>query len=418
MRIIVLGGDGYCGWATALYLSAKGHSVAIVDNFIRRQWDHELGAQTLTPIQPLSDRLRTWASLTGKTIELFIGDITDYEFLLATVKKSQPEAIIHFAEQRSAPYSMIDRKHAVFTQVNNVVGTLNVLFAIREVQPDCHLIKLGTMGEYGTPNIDIEEGYITIEHNGRRDVLPYPKQPGSFYHLSKVHDSHNMMFACKIWGVRATDLNQGVVYGTMTDETGMDEGLINRLDYDEVFGTVLNRFCVQAAIGQPLTVYGKGGQTRGFLDIRDTVRCVELACLNPAAGGECRVYNQFTEQFSVLDLALKVQEAGKDLGMKVEIDHIPDPRVEAEHHYYNAKHSKLIDLGLQPRLLSESLLDSIMNIAVKYRDRVDPTMMLPQVNWREPHNERRLHTAIAAGMSASAAHAGESRALPGKEKKG
>ena len=418
MRIIVLGGDGYCGWATALYLSAKGHSVAIVDNFIRRQWDHELGAQTLTPIQPLSDRLRTWASLTGKTIELFIGDITDYEFLLATVKKSQPEAIIHFAEQRSAPYSMIDRKHAVFTQVNNVVGTLNVLFAIREVQPDCHLIKLGTMGEYGTPNIDIEEGYITIEHNGRRDVLPYPKQPGSFYHLSKVHDSHNMMFACKIWGVRATDLNQGVVYGTMTDETGMDEGLINRLDYDEVFGTVLNRFCVQAAIGQPLTVYGKGGQTRGFLDIRDTVRCVELACLNPAARGECRVYNQFTEQFSVLDLALKVQEAGKDLGMKVEIDHIPDPRVEAEHHYYNAKHSKLIDLGLQPRLLSESLLDSIMNIAVKYRDRVDPTMMLPQVNWREPHNERRLHTAIAAGMSASAAHAGESRALPGKEKKG
>lgn len=417
MKIIVLGGDGYCGWATALYLSAKGHTVAIVDNFIRRQWDHELGAQTLTPIQPLSDRLRTWAGLTGKTIDLFIGDITDHEFLLATVKQFQPEAIIHFAEQRSAPYSMIDRKHAVFTQVNNVVGTLNVLFAIREVQPDCHLIKLGTMGEYGTPNIDIEEGYITIEHNGRRDVLPYPKQPGSFYHLSKVHDSHNMMFACKIWGVRATDLNQGVVYGTMTDEAGMDEALINRLDYDEVFGTVLNRFCVQAAIGQPLTVYGKGGQTRGFLDIRDTVRCVELACLNPAARGECRVYNQFTEQFSVLDLALKVQEAGKDLGMKVEIDHIPDPRVEAEHHYYNAKHSKLIDLGLQPHLLSESLLDSIMNIAIKYRDRVDPTMMLPQVNWREPHNERRLHTNIAAGMSASAAHAGESRVAPGKEKK-
>ncbi len=418
MKIIVLGGDGYCGWATALYLSAKGHTVAIVDNFIRRQWDHELGAQTLTPIQPLSDRLRIWAGLTGKTIDLFVGDITDHEFLLATVKQFQPESIIHFAEQRSAPYSMIDRKHAVFTQVNNVVGTLNVLFAIREVQPDCHLIKLGTMGEYGTPNIDIEEGYITIEHNGRRDLLPYPKQPGSFYHLSKVHDSHNMMFACKIWGVRATDLNQGVVYGTMTDETGMDEALINRLDYDEVFGTVLNRFCVQAAIGQPLTVYGKGGQTRGFLDIRDTVRCVELACLNPAAKGECRVYNQFTEQFSVLDLALKVQEAGKDLGMKVEIDHIPDPRVEAEHHYYNAKHSKLIDLGLQPHLLSESLLDSIMNIALKHRDRVDPTMMLPQVNWREPHNERRLHTTLAAGMSASAAHAGDSRVAPSKEKKG
>jgi UDP-sulfoquinovose synthase len=404
MKIMVLGGDGYCGWATALYLSAKGHSVAIVDNFVRRQWDHELGAQTLTPILPLSDRLRTWTRLTGRAIELFVGDVMDYDFLLPTVRQFEPETIIHFAEQRSAPYSMIDRKHAVFTQVNNVVGTLNVLFAIREVQPDCHLIKLGTMGEYGTPNIDIEEGYINIEHNGRRDLLPFPKQPGSFYHLSKVHDSHNMMFTCKIWGLRATDLNQGVVYGTMTDEVGLDEALINRLDYDEVFGTVLNRFCVQAAIGQPLTVYGKGGQTRGFLDIRDTVRCVELACLNPAARGECRVYNQFTEQFSVLDIARKVQEAGKDLGMKVEIDHLPDPRVEAEQHYYNAKHSKLLDLGLQPHYLSESLLDSLMNIALKYRDRVDPTIMLPQVNWREPRNDRRHQTSLPAGISVGAAH--------------
>ena len=404
MKIMVLGGDGYCGWATALYLSAKGHSVAIVDNFVRRQWDHEVGAQTLTPILPLSDRLRTWTRLTGRTIDLFVGDVMDYDFLLPTVRQFEPETIIHFAEQRSAPYSMIDRKHAVFTQVNNVVGTLNVLFAIREVQPNCHLIKLGTMGEYGTPNIDIEEGYINIEHNGRRDLLPFPKQPGSFYHLSKVHDSHNMMFTCKIWGLRATDLNQGVVYGTMTDEVGLDEALINRLDYDEVFGTVLNRFCVQAAIGQPLTVYGKGGQTRGFLDIRDTVRCVELACLNPAARGECRVYNQFTEQFSVLDIARKVQEAGKDLGMKVEIDHLPDPRVEAEQHYYNAKHSKLLDLGLQPHYLSESLLDSLMNIALKYRDRVDPTIMLPQVNWREPRNDRRQQTSLAAGISVGAAH--------------
>jgi UDP-sulfoquinovose synthase len=404
MKIMVLGGDGYCGWATALYLSAKGHAVAIVDNFVRRQWDHELGAQTLTPILPLSDRLRTWTRLTGRTIDLFVGDVMDYDFLFSTVKQFEPETIIHFAEQRSAPYSMIDRKHAVFTQTNNVIGTLNVLFAIREVQPDCHLIKLGTMGEYGTPNIDIEEGYIQIEHNGRRDLLPFPKQPGSFYHLSKVHDSHNMMFTCKIWGLRATDLNQGVVYGTMTDEVGLDEALINRLDYDEVFGTVLNRFCVQAAIGQPLTVYGKGGQTRGFLDIRDTVRCIELACLNPASTGECRVYNQFTEQFSVLDIALKVREAGKDLGMKVEIDHIPDPRVEAEQHYYNAKHSKLLDLGLQPHYLSESLLDSLMNIALRYRDRVDSTIMLPQVNWREPRNDRRLQTSIAAGISVSAAH--------------
>jgi UDP-sulfoquinovose synthase len=390
MKIMVLGGDGYCGWATALYLSRKGHSVSIVDNFVRRQWDHELGAQTLTPIRPLAERVRTWHELTGKTIECAVGDVTDYAFLSSIVEEFEPEAVIHFAEQRSAPYSMIDRQHAVFTQVNNVVGTLNLLFALREFQPDCHLIKLGTMGEYGTPNIDIEEGYITIEHNGRKDTLPFPKQPGSFYHLSKVHDSHNMMFACKIWGLRATDLNQGVVYGTLTEEVALDEALINRFDYDEVFGTVLNRFCAQAAIGHPLTVYGKGGQTRGFLDIRDTVRCVEIACLNPAGRGECRVYNQFTEQFSVLQLAQLTATAAKELGLKVEIDHLPDPRVEAEEHYYNARHSKLVDLGLEPHLLSNALLDSLLNVALKYRERIDAGLMLPRVSWRSTRNDRRV----------------------------
>ena len=389
MKICVLGGDGYCGWATALYLSGKGHTVAVVDSFVRRQWDFELGAQSLTPIQPLTDRLRVWQELTGKSIEIFIGDVNDYEFLSGVIESFQPEAVVHFAEQRSAPYSMIDRKHAVYTQVNNVVGTLNLLFALQELRPDCHLVKLGTMGEYGTPNIDIEEGYIRIEHNGRSDLLPYPKQPGSFYHLSKVHDSHNMMFACKIWGLRATDLNQGVVYGTVTDEVVLDEVLINRFDYDEVFGTVLNRFCVQAAVGYPLTVYGKGGQTRGYLDLRDTVRCVELACLTPAKPGECRVFNQFTEQFKVMELARMVQVAGKKMGLTVEIDHLAAPRVEAEEHYYNAKHSKLIDLGLQPHLLSESLLDSLMNIAVKYRDRIDDSLFPPQVDWRNPRNNRK-----------------------------
>ncbi len=388
MNIAVFGGDGYCGWATALYLSAQGHSVAIIDNFARRQWDHELGVQTLTPIQPLSERLKVWQELTGNAIDVFVGDVTDYDFVSSVIDRFEPDAAVHFAEQRAAPYSMIDRKHAVFTQVNNVVGTLNLLFAIRELRPDCHLIKLGTMGEYGTPNIDIEEGYITIEHNGRSDVLPYPKQPGSFYHLSKVHDSHNIMFACKIWGLRATDLNQGVVYGTMTDEVELHEALINRFDYDEVFGTVLNRFCAQAAIGHPLTVYGRGGQTRGFLDIRDTVRCIELACATPAAPGECRVFNQFTEQFSVLELARVVRMAARRLNLTVEIEHVPDPRVESEEHYYNAKHSKLIDLGLRPHLLSDSLLDSLMNIAVRYRSRIDPSMFLPQVNWRNSCNDR------------------------------
>src|SRR5713101_1950801 len=416
MRIAVLGGDGYCGWATALYLATKGHSVAIVDNFVRRQWDYELGAQTLTPIRPLSERLAIWNQLTGIPVELFVGDVSDYEFLSSMIKSFEPEVVVHFAEQRSAPYSMIDRKHAVYTQTNNVVGTLNLLFAIHELQPDCHIVKLGTMGEYGTPNIDIEEGFITIEHNGRKDTVPFPKQPGSFYHLSKVHDSHNIMFTCKAWGIRATDLNQGVVYGTTTAETALDEALINRFDYDDVFGTVLNRFCVQAAIGQPLTVYGKGGQTRGFLDIRDTVRCIELACHNPAARGECRVYNQFTEQFCVLDLAHMVEAAAKKMGITAEIDHIPDPRVEAEQHYYNAKHSKLIDLGLQPHHLSDSLLDSLMNIALKYRDRVDASLMLPQVNWREPKNDRRMQMSMPTKSPASDSRVGHSQSTAVKAK--
>ncbi len=401
MKICVLGGDGYCGWATALHLSQKGHSVAVVDNFARRQWDFELGVQTLTPIQPLADRLRVWSELSGKAIESFPGDISDYEFLADVIENFEPQAVVHFAEQRSAPYSMIDRKHAVFTQVNNVVGTLNLLFALRELRPECHLVKLGTMGEYGTPNIDIEEGYIRIEHNGRSDVMPYPKQPGSFYHLSKVHDSHNIMFACKIWGLRATDLNQGVVYGTVTDEVVQDEVLINRFDYDDVFGTVLNRFCVQAAAGHPLTVYGKGGQTRGFLDIRDTVRCIELACLNPAQPGECRVFNQFTEQFSVLELAEMVRAAAKKLGLLVDIEHLPGPRVESEEHYYNAKHSKLIDLGLEPHYLSDSLLDSLMNIAIRYQDRIDASLFRPQVQWRNARNARARGPVAASGVAAT-----------------
>ncbi|MEH1853250.1 MAG: NAD-dependent epimerase/dehydratase family protein [Nostoc sp.] len=381
MKVLVIGGDGYCGWATALYLSNRGYEVGILDSLVRRHWDNEIGVETLTPIALIQQRLQRWQDLTGKSIDLFIGDITNYEFLHKTLQQFQPNALVHFGEQRSAPFSMIDREHAVLTQVNNVVGTLNLLYAMREDFPDCHLVKLGTMGEYGTPNIDIEEGYITIEHNGRKDTLPYPKQPGSMYHLSKVHDSHNIHFACRIWGLRATDLNQGVVYGVLTEETGIDELLINRLDYDGVFGTALNRFCIQAAIGHPLTVYGKGGQTRGFLDIRDTVRCVELAIANPAEAGEFRVFNQFTEQFSVGELALMVKKAGNAIGLNVEINHLDNPRVEKEEHYFNAKNTKLLDLGLQPHLLSDSLLDSLLNFAIKYQERVDHKQILPKVSW-------------------------------------
>ncbi|MGB3512802.1 MAG: NAD-dependent epimerase/dehydratase family protein [Microcoleaceae cyanobacterium] len=387
MKVLVIGGDGYCGWATALYLSNQGYEVGILDSMVRRHWDMQLQVETLTPIAPIQQRIQRWKDLTGKTIDLYIGDITNYEFLSKTLRQFEPESIVHFGEQRSAPFSMIDREHAVMTQVNNVVGTLNILYAMREDFPDCHLVKLGTMGEYGTPNIDIEEGYITIEHNGRKDTLPYPKQPGSFYHLSKVHDSHNIHFACKIWGLRATDLNQGIVYGValtglLNDEIVKDELLINRLDYDGVFGTALNRFCIQAAIGHPLTVYGKGGQTRGLLDIRDTVRCMEIAIANPAEAGKFRVFNQFTEMFSVEDLATMVKKAGTAMGLDVDIDHLDNPRVELEQHYFNAKNTNLLDLGLQPHKLSDSLLDSLLNFAIKYKERVDKNHILPKVSWR------------------------------------
>ncbi len=382
MKVLVIGGDGYCGWATALHLSNRGYDVAILDSLARRHWDDKLGVGTLTPIAPIQKRIQRWYELTGKKIELFIGDITNYDFLIKSFRKFEPESIVHFGEQRSAPYSMIDREHSVFTQVNNVVGTFIFLYAFGDEFPDSLLVKLGTMGEYGTPNIDIEEGYIEIEHNGRKDVLPYPKQPGSFYHLSKVHDSHNIHFACQIWGIPATDLNQGVVYGVLTEETGMDELLINRLDYDGVFGTALNRFCIQAATGHPLTVYGKGGQTRAFLDIRDTVRCMELAITNPANEGEFRVFNQFTELFSINDLAHMVQKAGDTIGLKIAVDNIENPRVELEEHYFNAKNTNLLDLGLQPHYLSDSLLDSLLNFATKYKDRVDAQQILPTVSWR------------------------------------
>lgn len=385
-RVIVMGGDGYCGWPTALWLSDRGMDIRIVDNFSRRRWDYELGIGSLTPIASPNERVRAWKEVSGKEITLANGDLLDYEFLSEVMQDFQPDAVVHFAEQRSAPYSMIDRRHAVFTQYNNVIGTLNVLFAIQEFAPDCHLVKLGTMGEYGTPNIDIEEGFIEIEHNGRRDILPFPKQPGSFYHLSKVHDSHNIAFTCKIWGLSATDLNQGVVYGTVTDQTLLDPRLINRLDYDDIFGTALNRFCVQAAIDHPLTVYGKGGQIRGYIDIRDTVRCVELAIASPPNKGEFRVFNQFTEQFSVSELAGKIKKQARTFGIDAVIENIANPRVELEDHYYNAKNTKLLDLGLEPHALSDSLLDSILNIALEYKDQVDPAIIKPRVNWRSTHN--------------------------------
>jgi UDP-sulfoquinovose synthase len=381
MKIIVAGGDGFCGWPTALYLSKQGHDVTILDSVIRRKWDDELRSNSLTPITTLEERVQRWQELTGKKIAIYIGDVNHYDFLREVMIQTKPDAFVHFAEQRSAPYSMIDREHAIFTQTNNVVGTLNVIYAIKEIVPKCHLIKLGTMGEYGTPNIDIEEGFIRIEHKGREDVLPYPKQPGSMYHLSKVHDSHNLMFASKTWGLRVTDLNQGIVYGLHTKETMADPKLMNRLDYDAVFGTALNRFLIQAAIGHDLTVYGSGGQTRGFLNIMDTVRCIEIAAEQPADNGEFRVFNQFTEEFSVLDLAEKVQRVAKEEGAETNIANVDNPRVEKEQHYFRASNTKLIDLGLKPNLLTDDVLRNIFRNAVNFKHRVIKENVLPKTTW-------------------------------------
>jgi UDP-sulfoquinovose synthase len=378
VRVLVLGGDGYLGWPTALHLSRAGYEVGVADNFARRGYDLEMGVDSLVPIASLHRRVDRWAEVSGNQLDVFIGDLTEEEFVYDMVGRFRPDAIVHFAEQRSAPYSMVDRKHAVYTQVNNVVGTLNLLYAIADVDPSIHLVKLGTMGEYGTPNIDIEEGYIEITHRGRTDVLPFPKQPGSFYHLSKVHDSHNIAFCCRAWGLRSTDLNQGVVYGQSTPETTLDPDLATRFDYDAVFGTVLNRFVIQAAAGEPLTVYGKGGQTRGFLDIRDTMACVELAIRNPASAGEFRVFNQFTESFSVSELAQKVSDAVGG----AEIVHLDDPRVELEEHYYRAAHTKLLDLGLLPFLLGDELLADLLSIARSHIARLERSALEPKVLWR------------------------------------
>jgi UDP-sulfoquinovose synthase len=399
MRVLILGGDGYLGWPTALRFSDRGHEVAVVDNFSRRRWHDQQSTESLTPIRTLQERIDAWREVSGLEIASHIGAIEDAEFLDRVVAEFSPEAVIHYGEQASAPYSMQSRQAAVETQYTNVIGTLNLLFSIRDRVPDCHLIKLGTMGEYGTPNIDIEEGFIEIEHKGRKDLLPFPKMPGSLYHLSKVHDSHNIHFACRIWGLRATDLNQGVVYGIETDESARDERLITRFDYDETFGTVLNRFCVQTVIGRPLTVYGKGGQTRGFLNIRDTLRCVELAAQNPAELGDFRVFNQFTEQFSVLELAELVRRSAGEVGLDAEIEHLPNPRVESEEHYYNATHTKLLDLGLEPNHLGEELVRSMLKIIERYKGRVIPRAIEPTTRWRPGELEGGVVGAVKSGIS-------------------
>lgn len=383
MRILILGGDGYLGWPTAMHFSARGDEVVVVDNFAKRRWELEEGIEPLLPVPTLHARIKRWKEVSGRDIQLKVGDLANHRFVYTLFEQFKPEAIVHYGEQPSAPYSMQSRETAVYTQTNNIVGNLNVLFAMRHACPDAHLVKLGTMGEYGTPNIDIEEGWLTLSHNGRSDTVLYPKKPGSFYHLSKVHDSHNIEFACRVWGIRSTDLNQGVVYGIETDQTVLHPDLRTSFHYDDVFGTVLNRFMVQAAVGSPLTVYGKGGQTRGFLNIRDTIQCVNLAVDNPADCGQFRIFNQFTEQFSVNDLASMVTATAGRAGVPVQINHIENPRVELEDHYYNAKHSKLVDLGLKPFLLTDKALDGIFATVRNNCGHVEKDAFNPRIKWHK-----------------------------------
>ncbi|CAF1208350.1 unnamed protein product [Rotaria sordida] len=389
MKILIAGGDGYCGWASALHLSARNHDVTIIDNLIRREWDFEHNLNSLVPICTIDERIQEWFRLTGKKIHFVNVDVTNYSEICKIINcEPKFDALVHFAQQRSAPFSMIDHEHAIRTHINNTVGNMNILWALHEYSPNTHLVKLGTMGEYGTPNIDVEEGFINIEYNGRSDRLPYPKQPGSFYHLTKVSDSDQINFTCRTWKLRATDLNQGIVYGYSTAEVDLSPILANRFDYDHIFGTVLNRFCIQAALGHPLTVYGIGGQTRSFIDIRDTVKCIEIACENPAKLGEYRVFNQFTEMFSVLQLAQLVQQVSENqFNLKCKIAHIKNPRTEKEVHYYNCINTNLCSLGLQPTLLSNETIASLIELSTKYADRVNLKLIPPQVQWKPDDEE-------------------------------
>lgn len=382
MRVLILGGDGYVGWPTAMYLSRRGHEVAVVDNYFRRQACTTLNCEPLRPVPNLHQRAKLWEDHSGYSIQVFIGDICDYHFLFRVFQEFGPEGVVHYAEQPSAPYSMMGQEAAVFTLTNNLVSTCNLIHAVADFNSDCHIVKLGTMGVYGTPNIDIEEGYLEVEHKGRRHTFLYPKAPGSLYHLTKAQDGDMLFFYCRMWDIRVTDLNQGPVYGVQTEECAHDDRLAPIFNYDDIFGTVLNRFIVQAVAGFPLTVYGNGGQTRGYLNLKDTLACVELSLLNPAQRGQYRVFNQFVEPFTVNELAEKVQEAGKELGLKVKIDKIPNPRREAEEHYYNPVHTGLVSLGLKPHYLTPEVILDMLNVVQQQRRLINLDYILPRVQWQ------------------------------------
>lgn len=370
MRILIAGGDGYLGWPTAMQLSALGHEVAVADNYLRREMAIKEDMAPLYPVPNLNERINLWKEKTGKDIIPYIGDLTDWDFVSRMFNEFEPETVIHYAEQPSAPYSMLNRNAAFLTLNNNLNVTANIIFAVKEFTNNAHIIKLGTMGEYGTPDIDIEEGWIDIEHKGRKDRFLYPRQAGSLYHTTKIMDTDLLWYYVRMWDLCVTDLMQGPVYGIYTDENQDDQCLLPFFSYDELFGTVLNRFVVQAVKGYPLTVYGKGGQTRGYLNIKDTLNCVRLSLENPAEPKELRIFNQFTETFSVNALADKVKSAARTLGLSVEINNLENPRKEMEEHYYNPSHTGLLDLGLEPHYLTQEVLTEMMAFVMKFKDNI------------------------------------------------
>ena len=383
MRIFIAGVDGYLGWPLAQYLANRGHEVAGADLFLRRNWVSEMGSDSMLPISPMSERLVAFEERYPGGLKFYEGDLRDYSFVEGIFREFQPEAVVHLGEMPSAPYSMIDIEHTTFTQTNNLVGTLNLLYAIRDETPQAHLVKLGTMGEYGTPDVDIPEGFFEIEYRGRKDRLPFPRQAGSWYHWSKVHDSNNVMFACKIWGLRSTDIMQGVVFGTQIDEMGDDERFLSRFDIDQSFGTAVNRFCAQAVIDHPITLFGKGHQKRGFLPLRDSMQCLGLTIENPPEEGEYRVFNQFEEVYGVTDLANKIKRVGESLGLAVELSNLENPRMELEEHYYNPDHQHLLDLGYQPTHDVEAEMKIMMQDLLKYRDKIEKfrEVLIPDIRW-------------------------------------
>jgi UDP-sulfoquinovose synthase len=382
MRVMVLGGDGYLGWPTAMAFRRAGHEVLAIDNYLRRKMAAETKSEALIPTPRLPERAAIFQQMTGQLIAVAEGDCCDFEFLAEQVRRFAPDAVVHYAEQPSAPYSMMGYDEARTTLSNNLTATLNVIWAVLRHAPGCHIIKLGTMGEYGTPNIDIEEGWIDIEHKGRSDRFLFPRQAGSLYHTSKVLDTDLLWFYVRIYGLRVTDLMQGPVYGLSTDEADLHPQLIPNFHYDDIFGTVVNRFLVQAVAGIPLTVYGKGGQVRGYLNLRDTLQCIALAAANPPSKGELRILNQFTETFSVNDLAERVRRVAIGMGLPVETQHIDNPRNEQEEHYYNPAHHGLLELGLQPHLMTDNVVAGMLEQVRMHRDYIRPDRILPRVRWR------------------------------------